>query len=66
MTGPMINPKKPKSLKPTNRAISVANGSRPILDESTLGSIICLWTITTMYKMRRPMAKAVSPVKIRI
>lgn len=59
----MINPKKPKSLKPTNRATSVANGSRPMLDESTFGSIICLWTITTMYKMRRPMANAVSPVK---
>ena len=38
MTGPMINPKKPKSLKPTNRAMSVANGSSPILDESTFGS----------------------------
>ena len=34
-----------------------------MLDESTFGSIICLWTITTMYKMRRPMANAVSPVK---
>ena len=63
MTGPMINPKKPKSLKPTNRAMSVANGSSPILDESTFGSMICLWTITTMYRMRRPMANAVSPVK---
>ena len=43
--------------------MSVANGSSPILDESTFGSMICLGTITTMYRMRRPMANAVSPVK---
>ena len=60
--GPKIKPKKPISLKPMKIETKVANGSRPMLEDKIFGSMNCLWTITTVYKIPRPSAKPKLPI----